>query len=121
MTPAGVTLWSMGDNAALSRAQIEAELERLPGWRHVGGALATVYRLPGPAAALAFIAAVGEVAEELNHHPDLDWRYNRVVLRFSTHEAGSAVTSNDTEAAHRCMLRAAALSAVAQPERLPDA
>jgi 4a-hydroxytetrahydrobiopterin dehydratase len=31
------------------------------------------------------------------------------------------VTSTDVEAAHRCMLRAAAMDAVAQPERLPDA
>jgi 4a-hydroxytetrahydrobiopterin dehydratase len=108
----------MGENPALDQTQIDEELARLPGWRHLDGGLAAVYRLRGPAAALAFVAAVGEVAEELGHHPDLDWRYNRVHLRFSTHDAGSVVTAKDVEAAHRCMLRAAALGAVAQPERL---
>ena len=104
----------------LTPEQIQEELRRLADWRHVGGALATVYKLPSSAKALELIAAVGEVAEELNHHPDLDWRYNRVYLRFSSHDAGSVVTAKDVEAADRCTLRAAALDAVAQPERLPD-
>ncbi|MDQ4491060.1 4a-hydroxytetrahydrobiopterin dehydratase [Sinomonas sp. ASV486] len=99
----------------LTQEQIEAELARLVGWSHVDGGLAIVYKLRTSAKALEFIAAVGEVAEELNHHPDLDWRYNRVILRFSSHDAGSVVTARDVEAADRCTLRAAALDAVAQP------
>jgi 4a-hydroxytetrahydrobiopterin dehydratase len=105
----------------LTHEQLEAELGRLTDWRHIDGSLSTVYRLPSAAKALELIAAVGEVAEELNHHPDLDWRYNRVILRFTSHDAGSAVTEKDVEAAHRCTLRAAALGAIAQPERLPGA
>ena len=105
---------------ALSDEQVETELEHLPGWLHSGGGIATVYRLRSSAAALEFIAAVGEVGEELGHHPDLDWRYNRVILRFSTHDAGGRITAKDIEAAHRCVLRAAALDAVAQPEKLPE-
>lgn len=105
----------------LTEEQVQRELEGLEGWTDVGGALATVYRLPSAAKALELIAAVGEVAEDLNHHPDLDWRYNRVIVRFSTHESGTAITLLDVEAAHRCSLRAAALDAVAQPERLRNA
>ena len=110
----------MGTHDVLSDEQVERELGQLPGWLHAGGGIATVYRLPSSAAALAFIASVGEVAEELGHHPDLDWRYNRVVLRFRTHDAGGRITAKDVEAAHRCMVRAAALDAVAQPEKLPE-
>ena len=110
----------MGENESLSDEQLETELARLPGWLHAGGGIATVYKLRSAAAALALIAAVGEVAEELGHHPDLDWRYNRVILRFSTHDAGGRITAKDIEAAHRCVLRAAALDAVAQPDRLPE-
>lgn len=104
----------------LDDARLAAELERLPDWRHRAGGLATVYKLPSSAAALAFIAAVGEIAEDLVHHPDLDWRYRRVYVRFSTHDAGGAVTAKDVDAAHRTTLRAAALDAVAEPERYPE-
>lgn len=102
----------------LTEEQIQKALEGLDGWTSEAGALATIYKLPSAAKALELIAAVGEVAEDLNHHPDLDWRYNRVILRFSTHESGTAVTALDVEAAHRSSLRAAALDAVAQPEKL---
>ncbi|GAB4099889.1 4a-hydroxytetrahydrobiopterin dehydratase [Sinomonas halotolerans] len=105
----------------LSDEQLEGELARLPGWRATPEGLAAVYRLPSAAAALRFIAAVGEVAEELGHHPDLDWRYNRVVLRFATHDAGGKITTLDAAAAHRCLVHAETLDATAQPERLPGA
>lgn len=36
--------------------------------------------------ALAFANRVGEVAEGMNHHPDLFLTYGKVVLHISTHE-----------------------------------
>ncbi|NUP75690.1 MAG: hypothetical protein HOQ07_13745, partial [Sinomonas sp.] len=60
----------LSDHEVLDEARLTAELEKLPDWRHRAGGLATVYKLPSSAAALAFIAAVGEIAEELVHHPD---------------------------------------------------
>ncbi len=56
------------------------------------GGLVTVYKTPTAAAALELIAAVGRLAEDQNHHPDLDWRYNRVFLRYTSHDAGGKVT-----------------------------
>jgi 4a-hydroxytetrahydrobiopterin dehydratase len=110
----------MSDHEVLDDARLGDELARLPDWRHRSGGLVTVYKLPSSGAALAFIAAVGEVAEELVHHPDLDWRYRRVYVRFSTHDAGGAVTTKDVDAAHRTTLRAAALDGVAEPESYPE-
>ncbi|MEA5453171.1 4a-hydroxytetrahydrobiopterin dehydratase [Sinomonas sp. JGH33] len=110
----------MGELEVLDDARLAEELEMLPEWKHRLGGLVTVYKLPSAASALAFIAAVGEVSEELVHHPDLDWRYRRVFVRFSTHDAGGAVTAKDVEAAHRVSDHAAALDAVPEPERYPD-
>ncbi|MDQ4503331.1 4a-hydroxytetrahydrobiopterin dehydratase [Sinomonas sp. ASV322] len=110
----------MGELEVLDETRLAEELQKLPDWRHRLGGLVTVYKLPSAAGALAFIAAVGDVAEELVHHPDLDWRYRRVYVRFSTHDAGGAVTEKDVEAAHRVSLHAAALDAVPEPERYPD-
>ena len=39
-------------------------------------------------------AWLAELAEAENHHPDIDVRYRRVVVRWSTHSAG-AVTVRD--------------------------
>lgn len=40
------------------------------------------------AAALAFVNAVGELAEGAGHHPDIDIRWNTVTLRLTTHSVG---------------------------------
>jgi 4a-hydroxytetrahydrobiopterin dehydratase len=40
------------------------------------------------AGALAFVNAVGELAEARNHHPDIAISWNKVTLTLSTHSAG---------------------------------
>ena len=40
------------------------------------------------AGALAFVNAVGALAEAADHHPDIDIRWDTVTLRLSTHSAG---------------------------------
>lgn len=51
-------------------------------------------------AAIAWVVAVGEVAEEMNHHPDIDIRHSRVTWRLTTHSAGG-ITGLDVALAHR--------------------
>jgi len=58
-------------------------------WRDEGDALVRDYELADFAAALAFVNAVGELAERANHHPDiLIHGWNKVRLTLSTHSAG---------------------------------
>jgi len=38
--------------------------------------------------AMAFMNAVAEVAERMNHHPEWSNVYNRVNVRLTTHDAG---------------------------------
>jgi 4a-hydroxytetrahydrobiopterin dehydratase len=99
----------------LSQGQIDAALAGLPDFRYRLGGLVTVYKAPTPAAALELIAALGRQAEKQNHHPDLDWRYNRVFLRYSSHDAGDQVTSRDVTAAAAASTAAAGLGASAEP------
>ena len=99
----------------LSEDQVDAALAALPDWRYRLGGLVTVYKAPTSAAALELVAAVGRLAEEQNHHPDLDWRYNRVFLRYSSHDAGDEVTRRDVTAATAAGAAAAALGATAEP------
>ena len=38
--------------------------------------------------ALAYVNAVGALAEEVDHHPDIDIRWNTVRLALTTHDSG---------------------------------
>jgi 4a-hydroxytetrahydrobiopterin dehydratase len=105
----------MSKGSLPNESQIDAALAELPDWRHRRGGLVTVYKAPTAAAALELIAAVGRLAEEQNHHPDLDWRYRRVFLRFSSHDAGDKVTRRDVAAATAAGAAAAGLGATAEP------
>jgi 4a-hydroxytetrahydrobiopterin dehydratase len=44
------------------------------------------------------VNAVGALAERVDHHPDIDIRWNRVYLRLSTHSAGG-ITQRDLDLA----------------------
>lgn len=85
----------MGDRAPLSKEEIEAALEELPGWRHEGDRLRKSFAFPGFREAVAFIVRLAFDAEELNHHPELTNVYNRVELALTTHDAGDRVTRMD--------------------------
>jgi 4a-hydroxytetrahydrobiopterin dehydratase len=107
----------MAGKDILSPERLEDALAVLTDWRYSQGALVTVYKVPTAAAALELIAAVGRLAEEQNHHPDLDWRYNRVFIRYTSHDAGGQVTGRDIAAAAGASEAAAASGAVAEPEK----
>jgi 4a-hydroxytetrahydrobiopterin dehydratase len=64
-------------------------------WDDDGGGLVQVRRLADFAEALAYVNRVGEVAETMNHHPDIDIRWNTVTLRLTTHSAGGTITEKD--------------------------
>jgi 4a-hydroxytetrahydrobiopterin dehydratase len=59
-----------------------------PHWELLGGTLVKVVTCKGFVGALAYVSAVGALAEEADHHPDIDIRYNRVTLALVTHDAG---------------------------------
>ena len=70
------------------------------GWRDVGGKLEREFAFEDFRSAIAFVNRVAELAERENHHPDIEVRYDKVVLRWWTHTAGG-VTDRDRELAER--------------------
>ena len=101
--------------AGLGDTALAAALAGLPEWRERLGALHTAYALPSAASALGLVAEIGAAAEAANHHPDLDWRYDHVFVRTTTHSAGGVVTTKDVELATRISELAAGAGAVANP------
>jgi 4a-hydroxytetrahydrobiopterin dehydratase len=73
----------------LDEQEIEQRLAGIAGWRREGDAIVRESKLADFAAAIAFVDRVAELAETVNHHPDiLVHGYNRVRLTLSTHSAG---------------------------------
>jgi 4a-hydroxytetrahydrobiopterin dehydratase len=70
------------------------------GWAEVDGALEREFRFADFAEALEFVNRVGELAEDANHHPDIEIHWNRVRLRWWTHVT-SSITDRDREMAER--------------------
>ena len=86
--------------AVLDNQQIAQELKQLSGWRLVGKAIERRYEFPDFAAAMAFVNRIAQLAEASDHHPDIDIRYNKVVLALISHDSGG-VTARDVKMAHK--------------------
>jgi 4a-hydroxytetrahydrobiopterin dehydratase len=66
---------------------VEAALAASP-WERQGGEITRTLRRDGFAGALAYVNAVGELAERHDHHPDIILKWDTVTLVLSTHSAG---------------------------------
>lgn len=67
---------------------IATKLRALPGWSRVGDSITRTFTFAGFPQAVAFVERLVAPAEEMNHHPDVDLRYNRVIVTLSTHDQG---------------------------------
>jgi 4a-hydroxytetrahydrobiopterin dehydratase len=72
-----------------------------PGWSQVDNALTRTIARADFAEALAYVVEIGRLAEQADHHPDIDIRYKTVHLSLSTHSAGSKVTEKDSALAQK--------------------
>ncbi len=84
----------------LTRAQVDAALSGLAGWRYADGALQKEFVFAGFPEAIAFLTRLVPGAEEADHHPDLRISYKRVFVIYATHSEGG-VTEKDIAGAHR--------------------
>lgn len=84
----------------LTDEEIVRQLGDLPGWRRDGDALTASIEATDFPSAITLVDAVADLAERLNHHPDIDIRWRTTHWRLSTHDAGG-VTQLDIELAHR--------------------
>jgi 4a-hydroxytetrahydrobiopterin dehydratase len=84
----------------LSPDEISAALHGLPHWSGDGDGLHRTAKLPSFRDAVAAIVAIADVAEEMDHHPDIDLRWRTLHLTLVTHSAGG-VTDFDLQLARR--------------------
>jgi 4a-hydroxytetrahydrobiopterin dehydratase len=64
-------------------------------WVEVSNKLEKKFEFKDFLQALKFINELSKICEEQNHHPEINWIYNKVKLTLSTHDAGDIVTKKD--------------------------
>ena len=83
----------------LSADEVQTELGRLVGWAGDTDGIERSIQAASFLGAIDLVRRVAEVAEDMNHHPDIDIRWRTVRFSVSTHSAGG-VTTYDIELAN---------------------
>ena len=92
-----------------------AATEGLADWKVVDSQAYARFETKSFATGLALVNEIGRLAEEADHHPDVNLRYSVLEVRLSTH-ATDSLTDADVELAQRISAAARELGVAAAPE-----
>lgn len=84
----------------LSQDEVNSVLAGLNGWSFDDDAIEKKFKFASFAEALAFVNKVGEIAESLDHHPDIKFGWGYAEVETTTHDRGG-VTDFDIELAQK--------------------
>ncbi len=84
----------------ITEADLSALLKKCPEWESDGTSITKTVEFEDFPEAMEFVNDLAELAEDAQHHPDIDIRYASVTLRLTTHDAGG-LTASDLELAQR--------------------
>ena len=84
----------------LSDLEIQRALGGLNGWSRRSDTLTKTFAFDRFADGIAFVNRVATIADEMNHHPDIDIRYTKITIGLSTHDAGG-ITQSDLDLAQK--------------------
>jgi 4a-hydroxytetrahydrobiopterin dehydratase len=87
----------------LSQEEIGARLEGLKGWAVADEKLTKTFEFATYASGVMFAAAVGHMADRMDHHPDMVIGYRKVTLAVNTHDV-NGISEWDFELARRADL-----------------
>jgi 4a-hydroxytetrahydrobiopterin dehydratase len=69
-------------------------------WEEKDDALVREFEFESFPKAIEFVDRLAEAAESASHHPDIDIRYRKVTVRWTTHSEGG-ITARDRDMAER--------------------
>jgi len=78
----------------LTQGEIDAALQRLPGWEHREDAICKTFSFKNFADTMAFVNRVARIAASEDHHPEMLVGYDRCRIAYSTHSIGG-LSEND--------------------------
>lgn len=74
------------------------ESPQVAGWDVIDGHLVRTVQATDFPSAIAWVVAIADLAESMDHHPDIDIRWRTLTLRLRTHSA-DALTNLDVDLA----------------------
>lgn len=84
----------------LSTEEVQKWIADHSGWKRKDDTITKEYVLGSFRDSIVFMNRIASIADDLNHHPDIDIRYNKVRLTMTTHDAGG-LTKKDLTLAQR--------------------
>ena len=82
----------------LNDESVDGWLKGRKGWNRSGNTLTKNFDFPSFRNAIVFVNRVASLADEFDHHPDIDIRYTTISLSLTTHSA-DGVTEKDLKLA----------------------
>lgn len=98
----------------LNDDEIQEALDTLPGWGREGDAITREFQFRDFVEAFGFMAQVGLLQEQMDHHATITNTWNTVTLTLSTHSEGG-LTALDLELARRISERVPGSSSGSRP------
>lgn len=87
--------------SALTAKEITLHLKAAPNWAKRAKKIQRTFKFAGFLDSMAFVNRIAKRAQKLNHHPDIDIRFDQVTLTLTTHDEGG-LTENDFLLAQQC-------------------
>ena len=87
--------------APLGEAEIAEALTALDGWTRRGDEIVRTHEAASFPAGIRLVDKIAVLAEEADHHPDIDIRWRTVTFALCTHSAGSHITEFDVSMAQK--------------------
>jgi 4a-hydroxytetrahydrobiopterin dehydratase len=84
--------------ARLSDEEVEERLDAFEGWEREGDAIVKEFDNGDFKGSVDFVNRIALVAEEMNHHPDLEISWSTVKVKLST-DGEDGLTTNDFDLA----------------------
>jgi 4a-hydroxytetrahydrobiopterin dehydratase len=85
----------------LTSKQVGVSLKNLPNWSKRAETIVRTFQFEGFSKSITFVNRIAGKAQKCNHHPDIDVRFNKVTLTFTTHDEGG-ITEKDLLLARQC-------------------
>jgi 4a-hydroxytetrahydrobiopterin dehydratase len=86
---------------SLTNKQVSLHLQAVPNWSKRAKLISRTFKFAGFLKAVEFVNQVAKKAQKMNHHPDIDIRFDQVTLKLTTHDKGG-LTEKDFSLAQQC-------------------